>query len=100
MCARVRVTATAWASTVVEADRRLRAVERQFSFLPENRAVYPEWRRIVTECRVSGVQVHDARLAAVMAVNNVSHLLTLNPRDFGRYTGLTAVHPQDLASMQ
>jgi predicted nucleic acid-binding protein len=48
------------------------------------------------ECGVSGVQVHDARLAAVMNVNNVSHLLTLNPRDFERFTGLTPIHPGDM----
>ncbi len=48
------------------------------------------------ECGVSGVQVHDARLAAVMNVNNVSHLLTLNSKDFERFTGITPIHPDDL----
>jgi len=81
---------------VVEADRRLRLIERQFLFLPDGDGVYPEWRRMVAQCRVSGVQVHDARLAAVMAVNHVTHLLTLNPHDFVRYAGLTAVHPRHL----
>ncbi len=81
---------------ISEADRRLRLIERQFVLLPETAAVYLEWHRIVTEYSVSGVQAHDARLAAVMYVNHVSHLLTLNPRDFGRYTGLMAVHPRDL----
>jgi predicted nucleic acid-binding protein len=81
---------------ITEADRCLHLLERQFLLLPESEAAYLEWRRIVVECRVSGVQVHDARLAAVMRVNHVAHLLTLNPGDFGRYTGLTAVHPQDL----
>jgi len=64
--------------------------------LLESEAAYLEWRRIVTEYRVSGVQVHDARLAALMYASHVSHVLTLNPRDFDRYPGLTAVHPQDL----
>ena len=81
---------------VAEADRRLRLLERQFLLLPESDAAYLEWRRVVIECRVSGVQVHDARLAAVMYANHVSHVLTLNPGDFRRYTRLTAVHPQDL----
>jgi predicted nucleic acid-binding protein len=81
---------------ITEADRRLHLLERQFLLLLESEAAYIEWRRIVIEYRVSGVQVHDARLAALMYANHVSHLLTLNPRDFDRYTGLTAVHPQDL----
>jgi predicted nucleic acid-binding protein len=79
-----------------EADRRLQLIEQQFLFSPETEATYARWRRIVMECGVSGVQVHDARLAAVMNVNNVSHLLTLNPRDFERFTGLTPIHPGDM----
>jgi predicted nucleic acid-binding protein len=79
-----------------ETDRRLQLIEQQFLFLPETEATYARWHRIVMECGVSGVQVHDARLAAVMNVNNVSHLLTLNPRDFERFTGLAAIHPDDL----
>ena len=79
-----------------ETDRRLRLIEQQFLFLPETEATYARWRRIVMECGVSGVQVHDARLAAVMSVNNVSHLLTLNPKDFDRFPGITPIHPDDL----
>ena len=74
----------------------LELIEQEFLFLPETEAPYPRWRRIVRECGVSGVQVHDARLAAVMNVNNISYLLTLNPRDFQRFSGFTPVHPDDL----
>ncbi len=81
-----------------ETDRRLQLIEQQFLLLAETEAVYGQWRRIVMECGVSGVQVHDARLAAVMSVNNLTHLLTLNPRDFDRFTGLTPVHPDSLQS--
>jgi predicted nucleic acid-binding protein len=79
-----------------ETDRRLQLIEQQFLFLPETEATYDRWRQIVVECGVSGVQVHDARLAAVMNVNNIPHLLTLNPQDFKRFTGLTSIHPGDL----
>ena len=79
-----------------ETDRRLQLIEEQFLFLPETEATYARWRRIVMEFGVSGVQVHDARLAAVMIVNNITHLLTLNPQDFKRFSGLTPVHPGDI----
>jgi hypothetical protein len=49
-------------------------------------AIYHEWRRLVLAHSVSGVQVHDARRAAAMSVHGVTHLLTLNPEDFKRYT--------------
>ena len=84
--------------TPQETDRRLQLIERQFLLLPENEATYARWRRMVIESGVSGVQVHDARLAALMSVSNVTYLLTLNPRDFERFSGLTPVHPKDLQS--
>ena len=47
--------------------------------------------------RAAGVQVHDARLVAAMAVHGVSNILTLNDRDFARYSGIVAVHPRAVA---
>jgi predicted nucleic acid-binding protein len=79
--------------TVADADRFVQAIESGMSLLPDNEAVYREWRRIVVQYGVSGVQVHDARLAAAMYVHHVDHSLTLNVADFSRFTGLTAVHP-------
>ena len=78
---------------VADVEREVRAIEAGMSLLPDSEAVYREWRRIVVEYKISGVQVHDARLAAVMYVHRVEHILTLNVADFGRYAGLTAVHP-------
>jgi predicted nucleic acid-binding protein len=82
--------------TVAEADREVRMIEAGMLFLPDTEAAYREWRKIVVQTGVSGVQVHDARLAAVMAVHNVRHILTLNVADFSRFTDLTAVHPKSI----
>jgi predicted nucleic acid-binding protein len=79
--------------SIADAEHEVRAIEAGMSFLPDSEAVYREWRRIVVEYGVLGVQVHDARLAAAMYVHGVSHILTLNPTDFRRFSGLTAVHP-------
>jgi hypothetical protein len=68
--------------------------------LPDNRDVYSEWRRLVTEHAVRGAKVHDARLVAAMAVHGVTEVLTLNTSDFARYPGITAVHPQSLAGAE
>jgi predicted nucleic acid-binding protein len=43
---------------------------------------------------VSGVQVHDARLAAAMRVHGVKRILTFNERDFARYRDIEPVHPR------
>lgn len=82
--------------TAAEAEREVQAIESGMSLLPDSEAVYREWRRIVAQYGVSGVQVHDARLAAAMYVHGVEHILTMNVIDFGRFQGLTAVHPDSV----
>lgn len=79
--------------SIVETESVVRAIEAGMSLLPDSEAVYREWRRIVLKHRVSGAQVHDARLAAAMYVHGVTHVLTLNVMDFSRFDGLTAMPP-------
>jgi predicted nucleic acid-binding protein len=79
--------------TVAEAEREVRAVESGMKLLSDNEKVYGEWRKIVLRVGVSGVQVHDARLAAAMYVHGVNHILTFNVTDFSRFNGLVALHP-------
>jgi predicted nucleic acid-binding protein len=47
--------------TVAEAERQVLAIEAGMTRLPDNDTVYREWRRIVVQHGVLGVQVHDAR---------------------------------------
>lgn len=82
--------------TVNEAEAEVRAIERGMKLLPDGEAVYQEWRKIIVQYGVSGVQVHDARLAAAMYVHRVTHILTLNVTDFNRFDGLTPVHPSEV----
>ena len=70
-------------------------MEQVFPLLPAVPAIYREWRRLVVAYGVSGIQVHDAHLVAVMRVYGVHHILTFNIRDFARYApeGIVAVDP-------
>lgn len=79
-----------------EVGREVAEIELGMTLLPDSEAVYREWRRIVAKHGISGVQVHDARLAAAMYVHGVKHILTMNIADFGRFDGLTAVHPESV----
>ncbi|SNS24363.1 Predicted nucleic acid-binding protein, contains PIN domain [Granulicella rosea] len=79
--------------TLDETERNAREIERSFTFLPDTESVYTEWRRLVMQYRISGVQVHDARLAAAMYARGMTHVLTLNSSDFARFDGLTAIEP-------
>lgn len=82
--------------TLQEANRQVQIMERLFRLLPDTPNIYTEWRRLVVQIGVSGVQVHDARIAACLRVHGVSRLLTFNTKDFARYPGLTAVDPNQI----
>jgi predicted nucleic acid-binding protein len=96
VCTRPTTARGGFGLSLAETDRRVRLIERFYRFLPDSAAVHAEWRRLLVAYGVAGVQVHDARLVAAMNVHGVTHLLTLNVPDFARYTGITAVHPQDV----
>ena len=82
--------------TPAEADTKVTQLEGIFELAPDTPAVYPAWRKLVVARNVSGVQVHDARLVAVMQVHRLAHLLTFDTGDFQRFAEITAVHPQDV----
>jgi len=77
-----------------QAHHRARFFEEKLHLLVDGAAVHEMWRRLIVVNNVSGVQVHDARLTAAMLVHGVGRILTFNDRDFIRYSGIEAVHPQ------
>ncbi len=80
-----------------ETDELLQGLEQSFPLLSDSPEVYPEWRRLVVDYDVSGVQVHDARLVATMLVHDIKHILTFNTQDFTRYMPeeIIAVDPSE-----
>src|SRR5688500_7141992 len=85
VCTRPSTALGGYGLTIAQTDRKARWIERLFTFLPDSAAVHHEWRRLLVTHSVSGVQVHDARLAAAMLVHGIPEVLTLNPDDFRRY---------------
>lgn len=82
--------------SISEADERAGLIEAKLNFAPDSEATHREWRRIVVADRVSGVQVHDARLIAAMHVHRIENLLTLNSQDFRRYSEIAVISPRDV----
>lgn len=78
----------------------LRLYERLFPVIPDSPDIYSEWKRLVKDFQVKGVQVHDARLVAAMKAHGLNHILTFNVKDFKRYQveGIKAVSPQYLVN--
>jgi predicted nucleic acid-binding protein len=71
-------------------------VRTTFRCLAEPPDIADRWQQIVSENKVMGKPAHDARIAALMLAHGVTHLLTLNPTDFTRYSDTTAVTPQEI----
>jgi predicted nucleic acid-binding protein len=80
-----------------QADIRAHEVEAKFLLLQDGPALHKEWRRLLVAYRVSGVQVHDARLVAAMHVHGVKRILTFNTKDFTRFDDIEAIHPLDIS---
>jgi len=81
-----------------DVEQRVKAMEFLFPLLPDIPAVHTEWRRLVVSAGVSGKQVHDARLVAVMQAHGVTRLMTLNGSDFRRYAGISVIHPPQVTA--
>ncbi len=60
--------------------------------LSELENYWPQLRTILQTGRVSGPQVHDARVAAICQQHGVTELWTAD-RDFGRFPGLSVRNP-------
>ena len=85
--------------SVEETERRVRSIERIYSFLPEDAATYPIWRRLISENQVRSAKIHDARLAALMLSHSVTHIITVNLADFSRFKGIVAQSPSDVLAI-
>ncbi len=74
--------------------------ELLFPVLAETPDIFPAWKSLASRVGVIGKQVHDARLAAVCQVHNLSHILTFNAPHFltlaGFLANLHVVHPATL----
>jgi predicted nucleic acid-binding protein len=81
-----------------ETDRRAKLFETRLRLLPDGILVHEEWRRLLVEHRISGVQVHDTRLVAVMNVYGVRQILTYNTKDFLRFGNIRAFQPTEVIS--
>lgn len=79
------ISANGLGFSTAQAEIELAKIETLFPLLPENPAIYPEWRRLVTLVAVSGKPTHDARVMAVAVTNGISNLLTFNGSDFTRF---------------
>lgn len=82
---------------ISQTQRLLQTAEQVFPLLHDTSSVYNEWRHLVVSYGVLGVQVHDARLVALMLSHGVTHILTFDSK-FSRYLpeGIVVVDPANV----
>ena len=81
--------------THAQVKAEVQRIETIFTVLEDGLPVYREWLSLIDKHKVSGVQVHDAYIAAAMNVHGITNLLTFNVTDFIRY-GINVVSPANL----
>ena len=79
-----------------QADSNLADMAVAFVCLSEPADIFDVWRGLICRYGILGKQAHDARIAALMLAHGVTHILTLNPADFARYSHITAITPQEI----
>ncbi len=84
---------------VDEAAREIAQLRRLFVLYRAERAIFPEWERLVIDHAVKRRAAHDARLVAAMLRHNLSHILTFNIADFARFANIQLIEPGSIASI-
>ncbi len=64
--------------------------------LDDGSFTFNEWLGLIEEFEVKGKKAHDARLVAAMKVHRIDTVLTLNGRDFRRFSFAEIVSPLDV----
>jgi predicted nucleic acid-binding protein len=62
--------------------QEIEELQERFSVLPESDLILGKWLELDANFRIQGKRCHDARLAAVILINKLDHLLTFNDTDF------------------
>jgi len=76
--------------------RRMHWIEQLCEVVTEDSVSLRLWKDLLTTHSITGVAVHDARLVSVMLAHGISRVLTLNDRDFRRYSSIAVLTPDQL----
>ena len=80
--------------------REVDSILRLHRLYRDERQVFDRWIDLVTGAEISGKLSHDARLVAAMQRHGMTHLLTFNQSDFTRFSDISVVTPDNVASLQ
>lgn len=91
------VEANGYGLSALETGAKIRHIMTVFPVLSEPPDMVDVWLDLCTRYGVRGKQVHDARLVALMKIQNLPYILTLDKSDFERFANeIVCVHPNEL----
>lgn len=85
---------------IQKTDLETRKFKRYFHFADELPGLFFDWEMLVRKYKVSGKNVHDARIVAAMMQHRLTHLLTFNTKDFKRFDQITIVDPASVPGIK
>ncbi len=95
VCTRPTSARGGFGLSVEQTERKVNLIQKHFELLPDTLATFMEWRQLVLDYKVTGVQVHDTKLAASMNVHKVEYLVTLNEKDLKRFP-IKVINPKNI----
>ena len=96
VCTRPQSARSGFGLSIAQTERKANLIQKHFGLLPDNLATFTEWRKLVSDYKVTGVQVHDAKIVASMIAHNIQYLVTFNEKDFKRFPMITVLNPKDI----
>ncbi|HSI36136.1 MAG: type II toxin-antitoxin system VapC family toxin [Phycisphaerae bacterium] len=78
------------------AEVRLTRIMAAFPCLPEPKDLPARWWDLIRAHQVISKQAHDTRLVAFMLGHGLDVLVSLNAKDFARFTEIRCVTPAEL----
>lgn len=99
VCTRPATSRGGFGFSIEQTSRKADVIAKHFRLLPDSVATFNEWRKLVVDHNISGVQVHDAKLVASMIVHDIPALITFNEKDFKRFPMISVINPKDVLDL-
>lgn len=96
VCTRPQTARGGFGLSIAQTERKTSIIQKHFHLLPDNLTTFNEWRRLVSDYQIAGVQVHDAKLVASMLAHKIQNLVTFNEKDFKRFSMISVFNPKDI----
>ncbi|MGI8543873.1 MAG: type II toxin-antitoxin system VapC family toxin [Aridibacter sp.] len=80
VCTRPTSARGGFGLSVEQTERKANLIDKCFLTLPDNPVTFNDWRKLVSDHKVKGLQVHDTKIVASMNVHNIQTLVTFNEK--------------------